>query len=202
MRRPCLDDIADQLSAVYEDLGRSVVVEREQVEIADWASVAAKVLVADRSEDAIAERLRRPASRPSRRRGPTRRVKIRCGARRGGSDFAWWRVGDPLRISKLFETQRALDSPRRDLETLGSDPDRCAPCRATSSRAQTTKGFHSVGPGIEVDVGAGRAGPFSVSVFSQFRALRIVGDRKAALRQLSPWFTRTVSGVPSEILRP
>ena len=36
---------ADQLSAVYEDLGRSVTVEREQVEVADWFAGAAMAVL-------------------------------------------------------------------------------------------------------------------------------------------------------------
>lgn len=36
---------ADQLSAVYEDLGRSVTVEREQVEIGDWFAGAAMLVL-------------------------------------------------------------------------------------------------------------------------------------------------------------
>lgn len=77
-----------------------------------------------------------------------------------------------------------------DAETEGSDPLRCAPCRATSVLSQRTKGYHSLGPGVEVDIDAGRVGDFKVNVFTRFSALRILGDRKSNLQAIGSWFTR------------
>ncbi len=75
-------------------------------------------------------------------------------------------------------------------ETEGSDPDRCAPCRTVSAQGQTTKSYHSLGPGVEVDVDATRVGDFQVSMFARFAALRILGDREVNLRATGSWFTR------------
>lgn len=77
-----------------------------------------------------------------------------------------------------------------DAESEGSDPIRCNPCRVTSSEIQTTKAYHSMGPGMELDVDAGRWGGFKVSLFTQFKVLRILGDRKVNLASTSSWFTR------------
>jgi hypothetical protein len=86
-----------------------------------------------------------------------------------------------------------------DVEATGPNPDfPCNPCRVTSARAQTTKGFHSLGPGLEVEVDAGRFGDFTMSFFTQFRALRILGSRKARLQATGSWYTRETERVNGE----
>jgi hypothetical protein len=82
-----------------------------------------------------------------------------------------------------------------DIESEGPNPEQCGPCRATAFQSQTTKGFHSLGPGVEIDVDSGRIGDFRISVFSQFRALGIVGDREAYLDATGAWYTRTVERI-------
>lgn len=82
-------------------------------------------------------------------------------------------------------------------ESEGADPTRCAPCRAAAARGQTTKSYHSLGPGVEVDVDAARVGDFRVSMFARFAALRILGDREVNLDARGSWFTRedeTING--------
>lgn len=85
-----------------------------------------------------------------------------------------------------------------DIETVGSNPDQCQPCRATSLQNETTKGFHSLGPGFEVEVDTGRFRSVVFSFFTQFRALRILGDREAAMLGTSAWYTRTVERVDGQ----
>lgn len=82
-------------------------------------------------------------------------------------------------------------------ESVDDDPIRCAPCRTVSAKGQTTKTYHSLGPGVEVDVDAARVGDFRVSMFARFAALRILGDREVNLRATGSWFTRedeTING--------
>lgn len=63
----------------------------------------------------------------------------------------------------------------------------CGPCRTVYITAQTEKGFHSVGPGIDLELEAGRVGDFMLGVYSTFRAMAIVGDRKVRLDQTGAW---------------
>jgi hypothetical protein len=72
----------------------------------------------------------------------------------------------------------------------------CAPCRTLFIKTQTEKGFHSLGPGMEVEADVGRAGQFLVGFYSSFRAYYIVGDRTANLKSKGSWF-RTDNGQPS-----
>lgn len=135
--------------------------------------------------------------------GTTLRVQAEPLILSGGTGFSFeTRVGDrAVRIKPSAEWMYQRDELAlrfADIESVGPNPDVCQPCRATSIDVQTTKGFHSVGPGIEVDVDAGRAGAFSFSVFTQFRALRILGDREAALEGTGSWFTRTVDRVDGQ----
>ena len=86
-----------------------------------------------------------------------------------------------------------------DVEGNGSDPARCQPeCRAVSIQAQDTKGYHSLGPGVELDYDIGRAGDFGVSLFGRFQALAILGDRKSRLVATGSWQTRTVQRIDGQ----
>lgn len=85
-----------------------------------------------------------------------------------------------------------------DAEAQGAVPNRCNPCQITSLQAQTEKGFHSLGPGLEIDLDAGRFGDFVLTVFTRFQSLRIVGDREASLDSTSSWFTRQTAVVDGE----
>jgi len=86
-----------------------------------------------------------------------------------------------------------------EVEGNGSDPDRCQPeCRAVSIQAQDTKGYHSLGPGVELDYDIGRAGDFGISLFGRFQALAILGDRKSRLVATGSWQTRTVERINGE----
>jgi len=71
----------------------------------------------------------------------------------------------------------------------------CGPCQTLFLRSQTEKGFHSLGPGIELEVDAARAGDFLVAFFASGRVFRILGDRKAELTTTGT-FERT-DGQPS-----
>ncbi len=53
----------------------------------------------------------------------------------------------------------------------------------------STKGFHSIGPGVELEMDAGRAGPFMLSLFVSGQFYRFLGDRgieASAQGELSP----------------
>ena len=110
--------------------------------------------------------------------------------------------GRTLRIKPSLEWMFQRDEISlefSDVEGNGSDLERCQPeCRAVSINAQDTKGYHSLGPGVELDYDVGRAGDFSVSLFSRFQALAILGDRKSRLVATGSWQTRTVERINGE----
>ena len=86
-----------------------------------------------------------------------------------------------------------------DAEGNGTDPARCQPeCRAVSINAQDTKGYHSLGPGLELDYDTGRAGNFRASLFSRFQALAILSDRDSRLDATGSWLIRTVERIDGE----
>ena len=107
-----------------------------------------------------------------------------------------------LRIKPSVEWMFQRDEIHLEWSAVESEntnnPLLCLPCRTSRVKMQTTKGYHSLGPGIEVDLDAGRVGDFTVSVFTQFHALRILGDRQVDLRAESGWFTRTLADVNGE----
>jgi hypothetical protein len=83
-----------------------------------------------------------------------------------------------------------------EVETAGATPTQCAPCRTLFIKNQTEKGYHSLGPGFELEADVGRAGDFLVGFYSSFRAYYLVGDRKANVRSTGSW-KRTDNGQPS-----
>ena len=111
-------------------------------------------------------------------------------------------LGRKLRIKPSIEWMFQRDEISlefSDVEGNGNDPDRCQPeCRAVSISAQDTKGYHSLGPGLELDYDTGRAGDFRVSIFSRFSALAILGDRNSRLVATGSWLTRTVERINGE----
>lgn len=119
-----------------------------------------------------------------------------------GLSFQTEVLGRKLRIKPSVEWMFQRDEISlefSDVEGNGNDPNRCQPeCRAVSINAQDTKGYHSVGPGMELDYDTGRAGDFRVSIFSRFSAMAIVGDRESRLVAAGSWFTRTVERINGE----
>ncbi len=83
-----------------------------------------------------------------------------------------------------------------EIEGAGPNTNDCAPCRTLFIKTQTEKGYHSLGPGIELEADVGRAGDFLVGFYGTFRAYYLVGDRKPNLRSTGSW-TRTDNGQPS-----
>lgn len=69
-------------------------------------------------------------------------------------------------------------------------------CRTVFIKTQTEKGFHSLGPGFELEADVGRAGDFLFGFYGAFRAYYLIGDRKANLQSTGTW-TRLDNGQPS-----
>lgn len=72
-------------------------------------------------------------------------------------------------------------------ETEAASGDVCTPCRLLFIKAQTEKGFHALGPGVELEADVGRVGQFMVGFYGSFRAYYLVGDRKANFTSTGSW---------------
>lgn len=80
-------------------------------------------------------------------------------------------------------------------ENEGVDPALCEPCRLLFIESETEKGYHSVGPGLELEMVAGRAGDFLLSFYASGRAYRILGPRKANAGGRGLW--QRTDGLPT-----
>lgn len=80
-------------------------------------------------------------------------------------------------------------------ETENPNSTACTPCRTLFVDAQTEKGYHSLGPGVELEVDAARAGDFLLAFYGSFRAYHILGDRKADLDTVGAW--QRTDGLPT-----
>jgi hypothetical protein len=65
----------------------------------------------------------------------------------------------------------------------------CDPCRILYINAQTEKGYHSLGAGLEAGIDGGRMGDFEVRFFASGRVYHILGDRKTAISPAGEWMT-------------
>jgi hypothetical protein len=119
-----------------------------------------------------------------------------------GAVFQFERWDRTFRIRPSLEWMYSRDRMKSvlgggEIETPANprSPNICGPCRTVFIEAQTEKGFHSLGPGLEVETDAGRLGDFLVSVYASGRAYRILGDRKAELTASGAW--ETSNGEPT-----
>ena len=81
-------------------------------------------------------------------------------------------------------------------ESVGTSCAAPTTCRTVFIKTQTEKGFHSLGPGLELEADVGRAGDFLVGFYGAFRAYYLVGDRTANQKSTGKWF-RLDNGQPS-----
>lgn len=71
----------------------------------------------------------------------------------------------------------------------------CGPCRLLFIQNQKEKGFHSLGPGIEIEAEASRSGNIQSSFFAGFRVYRILGDRDTDAGGVGAW--QRTDGAPT-----
>lgn len=118
-----------------------------------------------------------------------------------GGVFAFEAFERGFRLRPTLEWMYQRDTMKNilgggEIEIQGPGERDCDPCRTLFVKTQTEKGYHSLGPGIELEADVGRAGEFLVGFYGSFRAYYLVGDRKANLRSTGSW-TRTDNGQPS-----
>lgn len=111
-----------------------------------------------------------------------------------GAVFEFERWERTFRIRPSLEWIYRRDSLKTVLglaEVVSSDdpdnPSKCDPCRTLFLEAQTEKGYHSLGPGLEIEAEAGRFRDFLLSVYASGRAYRILGDRTAEIAPAGKW---------------
>lgn len=111
-----------------------------------------------------------------------------------GAVFELERWDRTFRIRPSLEWIYRRDSVKTVLglaEVENSDdprnPGKCDPCRTLFLEAQTEKGYHSLGPGLEIEAEAGRFRDLLLSVYASGRAYRILGDRTAEIVQAGAW---------------
>jgi len=100
--------------------------------------------------------------------------------------FEWLERG--FRFRPTLEWMYHRDTVRTAFGTGEQGPGaNCTTCRVLFIESQTEKGFHSLGPGVELEADVGRLGDFLVGFYGAFRAYYLVGDRKANLRASGSW---------------
>jgi len=72
-------------------------------------------------------------------------------------------------------------------ETESTTGNLCTPCRTVFIKSQTEKGFHGLGPGVELEADVGRMRDLQIGFYGFLRAYYMVGDRKANLASRGQW---------------
>ena len=112
------------------------------------------------------------------------RLQIRAGA---GVAFSFVFLDRPIRIKPSIEYLRRTAVMRgavnRVIQLPGTPPliTSLDDTRIEMVRTSAKRRFHAIGPGLELEMETGRAGPFVVSAFAGFRAYRFLGTRKEQL---------------------
>jgi hypothetical protein len=99
-----------------------------------------------------------------------------------GVAFAFEFLGRKVRVRPSVEYQWQRTEIRllvSDAESL--DGSELCPCRILQLSSRETHEFHGIGPGLELELEAGRTGPFSVSVFTGIQGYRLLGTRKVRI---------------------
>jgi hypothetical protein len=106
-----------------------------------------------------------------------------------------------LRVKPSVEWEWQQDELRQlfgDAESNGSNPDVCSPsCRTLTIDATRTEGFHSIGPGLELEVESARIGDAVLTVYATGRAYSLLGSRGFDLQTTESW-ENNVSTPPRE----
>ena len=61
------------------------------------------------------------------------------------------------------------------------NPQGQCPCRKVLVESSRSHGFHSIGPGLEIEMDAARAGPMMLSLYASGQAHHVLGDRTVEL---------------------
>ena len=78
-----------------------------------------------------------------------------------------------------------------DAESLVLDGN--CPCGIAQLSTREQQSFHLLGPGLELEMDAARAGPLMLTLFASFRGYRVLSERKERLR-LSGVYTPSIPG--------
>jgi len=103
-----------------------------------------------------------------------------------------------LRIKPSIEWEWQEDQLRQlfgDVEANGTDPNSCSTpsCRTLFLEATGKQGFHSLGPGLEIEVESARIRQTVLTLYASGRAYRLLGSRGFELESTGTWVT---NGVP------
>ncbi len=91
-------------------------------------------------------------------------------------EFSVWGRGFRLKPSvEYFRQEMKITARMSDAMTL--EPNGICPCRSVSLQATDKQVSHGVGPGLEVEVDAARAGPVALTLFVSTQAYRLMNGR-------------------------
>lgn len=104
-------------------------------------------------------------------------------------ELALWDRG--VRIKPSVEWLWQQDQIRQlfsDAESNGSEPLLCSPsCRTLMIDVTRTHGFHSLGPGLEIEIESARIGDTILTFYASGRAYHLLGSRGFDLETTASW---------------
>ena len=112
-------------------------------------------------------------------------------------EFSLW--GRALRLKPSFEYFRQemkITSLLSSAETL--QPNGICPCRSVSLAATDKQVSHGIGPGLELELDAARAGPVALTLFVSTQAYRLLNGRTLHAHREGTWTTGQPASVTGE----
>ena len=134
-------------------------------------------------------------------RGSTLRAQANPLALSAGAGVAFrteiWERSLHIKPSiEWFWQQEQIFGTLGEAESEGANPEFCGPCRTLFTSDSRKNDFHSLGPGLELELDAARISDFVMTVFVSGRAYHILGGRKVAFESTGTWM---VDGAPSTV---
>jgi len=93
-------------------------------------------------------------------------------------EWLWQETSVSTELGNVVSTQLQGGSPNCDQDV--------APCATVFFGASKTKAFHSLGPGLEIEMDAGRVGPVMFALYASGQAYRVLGDGEIDISASAP----------------
>jgi len=104
-------------------------------------------------------------------------------------EYMWQETQASVEVGYLVSTQVVTGSSVCSRVAVPQVPPGVAqPCASAFLSTSKTKAFHSLGPGIEIEMDTGRVGPVMLALYASGQAYRLLGDGEIDLNASEPLF--------------
>ena len=101
-------------------------------------------------------------------------------------EWLWQETSVKTAAGYLVSTLEVNGTPLCSLDVIRNTTDSPRPCATAFFGSSKTKAFHSLGPGLEIELDTGRVGPVAFALYASGQAYRVLGNREFNLDASAP----------------